>query len=414
MEKTVQHNHNEHTFIYSLSIFFERASYYGFRSLLVLYMIGETIKMPREEAFKIYGWFTICFVLSKIIGAIVGDLIIGNKKAWVLGGIIQAIGIFSLCIPNITGIYIGLAVIVIGNGLFSPNMTSQYGKLYLNKTKLLDSAFAIFYLMINLGSFIGVAIISYIGEKYNMSLGLILAGIFAVISIIFPLLVKQPNAQKLDQKITSTNQNVINILKIITVSILVAIFWTLYEVSSVKIFDIQIQLKEFSLYQAIPASIWSSLNFIFIIPITIIVIFIWLYFYKSQFLKLAIGFISGTIAFAILLLIPDTVSETTLILYLTSLLFLNISEIHIAPILYSILIKYSNPKYLAIIISIAFVPIKLFSLIITPFNEYLNSNSSFTLILTMVVMFLISISLVIAILISKNMSKKEAVTSTIK
>lgn len=77
----------------------ERASYYGFRALVVLYMVGETLKMERTEALTIYGWLIGSLVFSQIIGGLFGDLLIGNKKSIIIGGIIQAIGAFSLCIP---------------------------------------------------------------------------------------------------------------------------------------------------------------------------------------------------------------------------------------------------------------------------------------------------------------------------
>src|SRR5690606_19783790 len=132
----------------------ERASYYGFRILLILYMTGEIIKMDRTESLSVFGWFAGSLMVSKIIGALLGDLVIGNRKTLILGGVIQAFGTFCLYIPSTTGLYLGLFLVVIGNGFYTPNMTANFGKLYLNKIKLLDSGFTIFYLAINLGAFL--------------------------------------------------------------------------------------------------------------------------------------------------------------------------------------------------------------------------------------------------------------------
>ncbi len=96
-------------------------------------MIGEILKTERIEALNIYGVFTASFIFSKVFGAILGDLVIGNKKAIIIGAIIQSIGAFSLCIPSINGLYIGLSLVVLGGGLNVPNIISNFGKLYLNK-----------------------------------------------------------------------------------------------------------------------------------------------------------------------------------------------------------------------------------------------------------------------------------------
>ena len=104
-------------------------------------MTGKILKMDSTEALVIYGWFAGSVVFSQILGALLGDLLIGNKKSIIIGGIIQSLGAFALCIPTTYGLYAGLFLIVLGNGFFTPNIISNYGKSYLNKTKLLDAGF---------------------------------------------------------------------------------------------------------------------------------------------------------------------------------------------------------------------------------------------------------------------------------
>ena len=84
MEKIYNLKHTKETFHYALSRMFERASYYGFRALVVLYMTGEILKMDRTEALTIYGWFTGAMVFSQIVGGLLGDLVIGNNKTCLL------------------------------------------------------------------------------------------------------------------------------------------------------------------------------------------------------------------------------------------------------------------------------------------------------------------------------------------
>lgn len=400
MERILNQKHNKYTFIYALSRLFERASYYGLRAIMVLYMIGESLQMSRDEALGIYGMFTLYLVFSQIPGALIGDLLIGNKRAMIAGGIIQAIGAFVFCIPSITGLYIGLGLVLLGGGLFTPNITAHFGKMYLGKTKLLDSAFTIFYLMINLGATIGIVTIGYIGEKLGFRIGFMLAGILMLIAVVFPLLSKDSNILVSEQvTMSSINQRVI---KILAAFLLVGLFWTTYEMTSIRVYEIQSILADNILLK----SIWSSLNSIFIITIGIILTLLWTFFYYRQFIKVTIGFIFGTISFGLLLLIPETPTKHHLLIYFISLLFLGISEVHIAPIIHSILTKYTNPKYLAIIISLAFIPTRLLSIGIGLFNDYLYKNSIFTLKLGMILMILISIGLIIYVLINKKLFNK--------
>jgi POT family proton-dependent oligopeptide transporter len=398
MEKIQNQKHTKETLYYSISRMLERASYYGFRALVVLYMVGETLNMERTEALTIYGWLVGSLVFSQIIGGIFGDLLIGNKKSIIIGGIIQAIGAFSLCIPSTTGLYLGLFLVVLGSGFFTPNLISNFGKLYLNKTKLLDSGFTIFYLAINLGSFLGILLIGYLGETYGYNIGFVISGILILLSIVPVLLSKEKTLSEIEKTEFQINKRVLNIL---IAFFTVGLFWGIYEISNIRIFDLQLQFSEISTLD-IPKHLWQSINAIFILPISVIAIILWTFFYSSQFVKLMLGFIFGVISFGILFLIPETPTEQHTIIYLVSLLFLGISEIHIAPIIHSILTKYSNPKYLAILISLAFLPTRLISLIFGLFNDTLYDNPILALKIGIIAMTIIGIGLIGYVLWNKK------------
>ena len=398
MDKIQNQKHTIETLYYSISRMLERASYYGFRALVVLYMVGETLKMERAEALTIYGWLIGSLVFSQIIGGLFGDLLIGNKKSIIIGGVIQAIGAFSLCIPSTTGLYLGLFLVVLGSGFFTPNLISNFGKTYLNKTKLLDSGFTIFYLAINLGSFLGILLIGYIGETYGYNIGFVLSGILMLISIIPIILTKEKRLYEIEKNEFPISKRILNIL---IAFIVVGLFWGFYELSSIRTFDLQLQLSEISTL-GIPIHLWQSINSIFILPISIIAIILWTYFYNSQFFKLMLGFIFGVLSFGILFLIPEVPTEQHTVTYLISLLFLAISEIHIAPIIHSILTKYSNPNYLAILISLAFLPTRLISLAFGLFNDKLYDNPMLGLKIGIVGMTIIGIGLIGYVVWNKN------------
>jgi POT family proton-dependent oligopeptide transporter len=396
MEKIQNQKHSIETFYYSLARMLERASYYGLRALVVLYMVGETLKMENTEALTIYGWFTASLVFSQIIGALFGDLLIGNKKSIIIGGIVQAFGAFALCIPSIYGLYIGIFLIVLGSGFYTPNIIANYGKSYLNKTKLLDAGFTIFYLAINIGAFLGSFLIGYSGEEFGYNIGFIISGLLILISLI-PIIKTKEKKLPIGEK-TSIGKRV---LTIAMAFIIVGLFWGVYEISNIRILDLQIQLGENSTL-GISKSMWQSLNSVFTLPISLIAIIIWTYYYNSQFFKLLIGFLFGATAFGILLFIPEIPKESHTIYFLVSLLFLAISEIHIAPIIHSVLTKYSNPKYLAILVSLAFVPTKIFALIFGLFNERFYDNPTLGVKFGIITMILLSIGIIGYIIIDKK------------
>ncbi|MDX1372410.1 MAG: MFS transporter, partial [Nitrososphaeraceae archaeon] len=190
-------------------------------------MGGETLKMENTEVLTIYGWFTASLVFSQIIGALLGDLVIGNKKSIIIGGIIQAFGAFTLCIPSIYGLYIGIFFIVLGSGFYTPNIIANYGKSYLNKTKLLDAGFTIFYLAINIGAFLGSFLIGYSGVEFGYNIGFIISGLLMLISLIPIVKTKETKIPVVEK--TSIGKRV---LTIAMAFIIVGLFWGVYEISN--------------------------------------------------------------------------------------------------------------------------------------------------------------------------------------
>lgn len=365
MKEIKNKTHTKETFYYGVSCMLERASFYRLRAALVLYMLGETLNMEQNEVLTIYGWLGFSLLISKIIGALFGDLLLGNKKAIIIGGIIQALGAFSLCIPTTTGLYLGLSLVVFGSGLFSPNITANFGKTYLNKIKLLDSAYTIFYLAINLGSFFGILLIGYLGETFSYTIGFLISGTLMLFSLIPFLILKEETPVRIQEQQLEVK---FSVLKVLFILFIVGLFWLFNDISNIRIIDLQFQISEVS-FLKISKYLWQSISGIFILPISLLAIILWTKTYTSQLFKLTLGCVFGVISFGILLLIPKAPLEDYTVTYLISLFFLGISEVHIAPIINSILTQYTNPKYLAIAISLSFLPTRLFYYILTLFND---------------------------------------------
>ena len=168
----------------------ERFSYYGMRALLVLFMTAEAVGnnpglgLSVSEATAIYGLYTFFVYMLSLPGGWIADNIWGQRKAVFIGGIIIAMGHFSMSVPTTTFFFIGLALIVIGTGLLKPNVSSMVGDLYPEGGAKRDAGFSIFYMGINFGAILGPLLCGLLGEGYNWHYGFTLAGFGMVLGLI--------------------------------------------------------------------------------------------------------------------------------------------------------------------------------------------------------------------------------------
>lgn len=155
----------------------ERFSYYGMRALFVLYLT-KALLMNKEAASNLYGNYTGLVYLSPLIGGYLADRYLGNRKSIISGGVLMAMGQFSLFLSasNLNNfqfanilMLIGLGLLIIGNGFFKPNISTMVGELYEQNDKRKDSAYTIFYMGINLGAFFSPLVCGSFGETEDPS-----------------------------------------------------------------------------------------------------------------------------------------------------------------------------------------------------------------------------------------------------
>lgn len=185
MNLKLQHNvlgHPAGLFVLFFTEMWERFSYYGMRALLVLFLVSDLAAggwgWPREEALKLYGWYTGLVYITPILGGILADKVLGHRGAVMLGALLMTLGHASMALETETTFYLGLILLIIGNGAFKPNISSIVGGLYPKNSDKKDAAYTIFYMGINAGAFLGILLCGYIGEKVGWNYGFGLAGIF--------------------------------------------------------------------------------------------------------------------------------------------------------------------------------------------------------------------------------------------
>src|SRR4249920_2283214 len=135
----------------------ERFSYYGMRSLLILFLVASVQRggfgLTDPMAAAIYGLYVSTVYLLALPGGWIADRILGQRNAVFVGGCIIAAGHFSMAVPTVATFYLGLSLIACGTGLLKPNVSAMVGDLYPEGGARRDAGFSVFYSGINSGAF---------------------------------------------------------------------------------------------------------------------------------------------------------------------------------------------------------------------------------------------------------------------
>ncbi len=176
-------------YLLSATEMWERFSYYGMRALLVLYLTKSLVDgglgFTESNASLLYGVFTGLVYFTPLIGGWLADNYIGQRRSITIGAITMILG--QLCLfyeSNLTFLYLGLFLLVIGNGFFKPNISVIVGKLYSPEDIRRDSAYTIFYMGINIGAFFSPLVAGYFALQYGFRYGFLVAAMGLLIGLI--------------------------------------------------------------------------------------------------------------------------------------------------------------------------------------------------------------------------------------
>jgi POT family proton-dependent oligopeptide transporter len=214
----------------------ERFSYYGMRSLLVYYMIKH-LHFTQEHSSQIYGLYTGFVYFTPLFGGMLADRLIGQRRTVIIGAVLMAVGHFLMAIESM--FFPALVFLILGNGAFKPNISTQVGALYPPGDHRRDRAFSIFYMGINLGAFFSPLVCGTLGEKVGYHWGFGAAGVGMIVGLLIylrgqkhlaPDLIMQNKASK--QQSASepmTRQEWLKIGAIFVMMALSIVFWSVYE-----------------------------------------------------------------------------------------------------------------------------------------------------------------------------------------
>jgi POT family proton-dependent oligopeptide transporter len=396
----------------------ERFSYYGMRSLLIIYMttlpaqggLGFSVK----EAASIYGTYIMAVYLTGLPGGLIADHILGTRVAVLVGGIIIALGHFSMVVSTTPFFYGGMIMIAAGTGLLKPNISALVGSLYREGDSRRDSGFSIFYMGINIGSFIAPLLCGFLAQDkwftgmlaargFNPALpwhlGFGAAGVGMTLGLVIYLLNQKSlrdaairnqgptnTAVEKAPKVPLTPADWRRIGAIFVFFLFTILFWGAYEQKGASLNLFAKSLVRTEIFGWAYPSIWlQSLTPLFVIILAPIFSIIWLKLGDRQPtspIKFTLGLLS--IGMAFVLLVPASALTATgriSPLWLVGVYFLEVvGEMCLSPVGLSTVTKLAPLKLVGIMMGVWFLAASLGGKLAGRISEFFDAANSWTLI----------------------------------
>ena len=384
----------------------ERFSYYGMRAILILYLTKKLMEgglgMDEKDATLLYGYFTGFVYFTPLIGGWLADRYLGKRLAVMIGGVTMMLGQFTLFgLNSTTGLYIGLLLLIIGNGFFKPNISTLVGGLYKDGDSRRDAAFTIFYMGINLGAMIAPLVIGVVTDNmfattnedgsisYGYRYGFLVSGIGMLLGqVIFNLLgtkylgdlgtkpigavsdssvteslksVNPETGEVLDEKEEKQRISVIFILLLFAV-----FFWAGFEQagSSLSLYTDKYIDRSIGSFE-IPTSWFQSVNPLFIVTLAPLFTLFWASPIGRRLttpVKMGVGMIILGAGFLFMIGavaersangdVNDVNNKAALMWLIMTYLLHTIGELCISPVGLSVVTKLSPPKLASVLMAV--------------------------------------------------------------
>lgn len=384
----------------------ERFSYYGMRAILILYLTKKLIEgglgMEEKDAMLLYGYFTGFVYFTPLIGGWLADKYLGKRLAVTIGGITMMLGQFALFVMNNTmGLYIGLLLIILGNGFFKPNISTLVGGLYKDGDERRDAAFTIFYMGINLGAMFAPLVMGVVTDNmfattntdgsiaYGYRYGFLASGIGMLLGqIIFNVLspkylgdlgmkpvgatadatenIKLKSVNPKTEKELSDREERQRILVIFILLIFAVFFWAGFEQagSSLSLYTDKYIDRTVGGFE-IPTSWFQAVNPIFIVTLAPLFTIFWASPIGKKLstpVKMGVGMIILGAGFLFMLGavaersangdVNDIANKAALMWLIMTYLLHTIGELCISPVGLSVVTKLSPPKLASVLMAV--------------------------------------------------------------
>ncbi|ARC54997.1 peptide ABC transporter permease [Candidatus Riesia sp. GBBU] len=195
--------------IFSIELW-ERFGFYGLQGILTIYLTKH-LNMSETQSFELFSSFTALVYGFVSLGGWLGDKILGSKRVIIFGILVLTIGYLFLALSknNINLLYLGLSTVSVGNGLFKANPSALLSSCYQENDERLDSAFTIYYMAINIGSFLSMFIVPLIVKHFGWNIAFSMSVVGLLITMLNFILCKnlvkdfgsKPDFKKIDIKV---------------------------------------------------------------------------------------------------------------------------------------------------------------------------------------------------------------------
>jgi len=352
----------------------ERFSYYAMRAILVLYLTDATMNgglgWSTKDALDLYGIYTGLVYITPLIGGYLADNYLGQRRSILIGGVLMAAGQFTLALPadalglgSLHTFYLGLALLISGNGLFKPNISTMVGDLYQEGDNRRDGAFTIFYMGINLGALLAGVVSGSVTNSFGWKAGFIAAGVGMLVSLVMQMTLAQswlgdigrePAAKrdlaikKSSKKEPLTKEEFDRIKVILVMSLFTIVFWAGFEQAGglMNIYTQQYTDRMIGGFE-VPAAWFQSLNPFFIITLAPVLAVLWVKLGKREpnspvkfamaMFFLALGFLC--MVGAVMEQGGDTAVKTSMLWLVGAFFFHTLGELCLSPIGLSLVTK---------------------------------------------------------------------------
>jgi proton-dependent oligopeptide transporter, POT family len=372
----------------------ERFSYYGMRALLVLYMtkyvllpaqagnvVGlagfrsalEAVFGPLDVqplASQIYGFYTALVYFTPIFGGLLADRLLGQRRMVVIGATLMAIGHFLMAVEPL--LLFALFALILGNGAFKPNISTQVGFLYPPGDHRRDRAYSIFYVGINIGAFLAPLVCGTLGEKAGWHYGFAAAGVGMLIGLSIylyaaPLLppdaLQQASAAPAERRPLDRNEWR-GVVAILVLFIPTALFWATYEQAgnTIALWADTYTDRAINLFGAsgeIPTTWFQAFNPFMIFAFTPFVVALWSWQAKSgsepsTISKMALGCFGVALSYSIMALAAwhAGAGKASWLWLFAFFVIITIGELYLSPVGLSLVTKVAPLRILSMMMGV--------------------------------------------------------------
>lgn len=170
--------------IFSIELW-ERFGFYGLQGIMAVYLVRQ-LGMSEAESVMLFASFSALVYGLVAIGGWLGDKVLGTKRVILLGAIVLAIGyaLVAWSGHDAAIVYVGMATIAVGNGLFKANPSSLLSTCYEKDDPRLDGAFTMYYMSINIGSFFSMLATPWLAARFGWSVAFALSVVGMLITVV--------------------------------------------------------------------------------------------------------------------------------------------------------------------------------------------------------------------------------------